>query len=140
MRSELSAPEQDDRRIIPFPRLLAEETFAASGWDHVPERMSRATEERGIGSMGGEAAGRHYLKIMLPFIPIMMFVVGFVYCSLLVDPRTPVPATSPAARATTQSALPLIGALLLALTSGLLCVMIYCGYLRASGDGITNEK
>jgi hypothetical protein len=81
--------------------------------------------------MRSEAAARHYLKFMLPAIPITMFVLGFVYCALLAD----TPASASGARLErTDSALPLVGALLLAGTSAALCVMIYLGYLRASGQ------
>jgi hypothetical protein len=145
MRSELPAaegplpPEDQDRRIIPFPRLMDVDRCVVDGWDPSPPRARHAVGERHIRAPRGEALARHYLKVMLPAIPITMFVVGFVYCSLLVDPRTPVPSNSPAAREAAQSALPLIGALLLALTSGLLCVMIYCGCQRASSERAARE-
>lgn len=140
MRSELPAPENEDRRIIPFPRLLLEEPSGPRAADGRAERAPRTGEQAGIGPLRSELAARHYLKFMLPSIPITMFVVGFIYCSLLMDPRTPVSSTSPAARGTGQSPLPLVGALLFAITSGLLCVMIYYGYLRASGERVARGE
>ena len=64
---------------------------------------------------------RHYLKFMLPAIPVVTFVMSFLYSYLLVgfngNPASPADL----------SLLPLIGALLLALTTGMLCLAIYLG-------------
>lgn len=69
---------------------------------------------------------RHYLKFMLPAIPVVTFVMSFLYSYLLVgfnsDPVSP----------SDLSLLPLIGALLMALTTGMLCLAIYTGVMRAS--------
>src|SRR5215475_11398201 len=69
-------------------------------------------------------AVRHYLKFMLPAIPVVLFVMSFLYSYLLVgftsDPIAPADL----------SLLPLIGALLMSLTSGLLCLAIYLGVQR----------
>src|SRR5262249_40008366 len=69
---------------------------------------------------------RHYLKFMLPAIPVVTFVMSLLYSYLLVglngDPVSP----------SDLSPLPLIGALLMALTTSMLCLAIYTGVLRAS--------
>jgi hypothetical protein len=89
--------------------------------------------ERGARPLAREEAARHYLKFMLPAIPIMMFVLAVVYCAMLVGTGESVAASPGAVRMErADSALPLVGALLLAGTSAALCVMIYLGYLRIS--------
>jgi hypothetical protein len=69
-------------------------------------------------------AVRHYLKFMLPAVPVVTFVMSFLYSYLLVgfnsDPVSPADL----------SLLPLIGALLMSLTSGMLCLAIYLGVQR----------
>jgi hypothetical protein len=69
-------------------------------------------------------AVRHYLKFMLPAIPVVTFVMSFLYSYLLVgfssDPVAPADL----------SLLPLIGALLMSLTTGMLCLAIYLGVQR----------
>jgi hypothetical protein len=137
MRSVLPTPE-DDRRIIPFPRVLTRELPAP----HLAEVSEELLPTRQPSSKAptSEASARHYLKFMLPSIPITMFVLGFVYCSLLVGTHgNATPSTQATNEIHPESALPLLGALLLALASGTLCVMIYFGYLRACGERMSSE-
>ncbi|MBF6590726.1 MAG: hypothetical protein IVW57_09375 [Ktedonobacterales bacterium] len=122
MLSGLPAPEEDGR-IIRFPR-----AFIGDADDRpfsVVLRGGRPPRQ--------EDVARRYLKFMLPSIPVTIFVMGFLYSSLLLSVQSgataPVPASSTRA-SSAESALPLLGALLLALTAAVLCVMIYSGYQR----------
>lgn len=92
-----------------------------------------------------EEAARHYLKFMLPAIPIVAFITTFVFCSLMIDIALPalerqaladVGVKAPPAA---LSLLPLLGALLVGMVTSGLCVGIYWGYRRfyergAEGD------
>ena len=64
---------------------------------------------------------RHYLKFMLPAIPVVTFVMSFLYSYLLVGFN--IHSIAPA----DLSLLPLVVALLIALTTGILCLAIYLG-------------
>lgn len=112
----------DDRRIIPW-RPRGESLVEAYA-----ESTQHTLRDR-------EDAARHYLKFMLPSIPIATFILTFMLCSVLLG----IPAgghASVAGQAHTLSldpTLPFLGALLLSLITGALCVWIYFGYLRVSG-------
>jgi hypothetical protein len=79
-------------------------------------------------------AARHYLKFMLPSIPIATFVLSFVYWYLILGMRLVRPehvaARVPDGAALVDPTLPLVGALLVALTTTVLCMTIYFGFLR----------
>lgn len=74
---------------------------------------------------------RRYLKLVLPAIPITAFVLTFLYAYLLVGISA---AQSPASQAgngvVVNPLLPLIGALLLASATGMICLIAYLGYQR----------
>jgi hypothetical protein len=99
-----------------------------SGERHIiPLRRGPVQDFPDIQTEGGHSpassrdAVRHYLKFMLPAIPVVTFVMSFLYSYLLVgfnsDPVTPADL----------SLLPLIGALLMSLTTGMLCLVIFTG-------------
>jgi hypothetical protein len=71
-------------------------------------------------------AARHYLKFMLPSIPVTVFIATFVTCYLV---RTD--ALDPARSA--DPTVPFLAALLLGAITSALCVVIYFGYVRISG-------
>lgn len=82
-----------------------------------------------------EDAARHYLKFMLPGVPVTAFVVTFLYGYLLQGMHTLVLNGHAAEQSYTpavDATLPLIGALLVACATGMLCIAIYWGYLRIS--------
>lgn len=89
-----------------------------------------------------EDSARHFLKFMLPGIPIAAFVVSFLFGYLLLgihstaqmghsERETYSPVVDPT--------LPLLGALLLSFMVGMLCVTIYMGYVRISEDAQTQR-
>jgi hypothetical protein len=106
---------QGQGRIIPLRRNM----------DSGPDTWA----ESGRPSARPRDAVRHYLKFMLPAIPVVTFVMSFLYSYLLVglnsDPVSPADL----------SLLPLIGALLMAMTTGMLCLAIYLGVVRMSERG-----
>lgn len=117
-----SAPQgPDDRRILPWrPRT---ETLP------VPQ-----TERDEPAARAREDAARHYLKFMLPSIPIATFILSFVLCAVLLGvPAGAIGATGTGGRVTTDPTLPFLSALVLSLITGILCMWIYFGYLRVSG-------
>jgi len=104
---------QGEGRIIPLRRSME------------PMQDTPDTEARREDSAAkSRDAVRHYLKFMLPAVPVVTFVMSFLYSYLLVgfnsDPISPADL----------SLLPLIGALLMALTTGMLCLGIYLGVQR----------
>lgn len=116
-----------DRRIVPFRLPSAPPAMASDA-----PRADTPTDAQAVRA----DAARHYLKFMLPSIPVATFVLSFVYCYLILGIGTLV-APSPLSAALHASVLvdptlPLVGALLLALVTGLLCMAIYYGYLRIS--------
>lgn len=78
---------------------------------------------------------RHYLKFMLPAIPIASFISTFVFCSLLFGMMMP---TQPEKQLSSVQvdplivipALPFICALMVSIVTGALCLGIYVGYRR----------
>ena len=106
---------EGEGRIIPLRRDVASES-----------ETLRAQREAEQFSAKPRDPVRHYLKFMLPAIPVVTFVMSFLYSYLLVGFNSdPIPPSD-------LSLLPLIGALLMALTTGVLCLAIYTGVLRAS--------
>lgn len=86
-----------------------------------------------------EDAARHYLKFMLPFIPILVFIMTFLYSWVLVGMHTVVlngHASEASYTTPVDPTLPLIGALLLSVATGILCMAIYAGYVRNSQSGL----
>jgi len=106
----MHANSEETGRIIPLRRTTQPEPDAAD-----------VQSETGNTPAQSHDAVRHYLKFMLPAIPVVTFVMSFLYSYLLVgfnsDPVAPADL----------SLLPLIGALLMALTTGMLCLAIYLG-------------
>lgn len=121
MSSILPRPSEE-RRIIPLhPRAESPFTFPSA------ERPARASRDRAH-------AARHYLKFMLPSIPVAAFILTFMLCYVLVSSSSGSLAAAHQDRsAVVDPALPFLGALLLGLTTGALCVWIYFGYQRVSG-------
>ena len=89
--------------------------FGLETIDLTEERRQRRPEE----------AGRHFLKFMLPAIPIAAFVMTFLYYFLLAGLHAPLAGDG------ADPTLALLGALLLALTTGMLAAITYLGYQRA---------
>lgn len=75
-------------------------------------------------------AARRFLKLMLPAVPITAFVMTFLYGYLLLGMRSQKLGGMVAEPVTVDPALPLLGALLLSVALGALCVSIYFGFLR----------
>ena len=115
----------EDRRVIPFRSAPA--STAASSHPQPPS----PTPQR-IPPESPVEVGRHYLKFMLPSIPIATFILSFVYCSLLVGAAQPRNTTTGPHAPLANPALPWLGALLLGLTTGALCMLIYFGYQRVT--------
>ncbi len=98
-----------------------------------PRLAGRATSTTPAARGAHDDAVRHYLKFMLPGIPVTAFVMSFLYGYLLVGMHTLVlngHATEQSYTPGVDPTLPLIGALLVAFATGMLCVAIYWGYLR----------
>ena len=117
----------DERRIIPLRP-------AALSNPPVQQGETLGTNEPGEPPRAREDAARHYLKFMLPSIPIATFVLSFVYWYLILGMRLVRPehvaARVPDGAALVDPTLPLVGALLVALTTTVLCMTIYFGFLR----------
>jgi hypothetical protein len=117
------------------------EESADTGTRRVVSRAPLATVRRTPRTR--EDAARHYLKFMLPGIPVTAFVMSFLYGYLLVGMHTLVLNGHTAESSYTPAVdptLPLIGALLLAFATGMLCIAIYWGYLRINERGNVNER
>lgn len=81
-----------------------------------------------------EDAARHYLKFMLPSIPIATFILAFVLCYVLRGlPRGALTVAREGGPVIVDPTLPFLGALVLGVSAGILCMWIYFGYLRVSG-------
>jgi hypothetical protein len=128
MRSGHTTSKVTQAKIIPLHR--------TDGAKYAPTRTPVANR---IASASRRARGtredavRHYLKFMLPGIPVTAFVMTFLYGYLLVGMHTLVlngHATEQSYTPAVDPTLPLIGALLVAFATGMLCVAIYWGYLR----------
>jgi hypothetical protein len=75
-------------------------------------------------------AARRFLKLMLPAVPITAFVLTFLYGYLLLGMHSQKIGGKVADPVTVDPALPLLGALLLSVALGALCISIYVGFLR----------
>jgi hypothetical protein len=129
-RSGHAASTAIHAKIIPLRRPDTAKYTATSARASLASRLA-APARRPRGTR--EEAARHYLKFMLPGIPVMAFVISFLYGYLLVGMHTLVlngHATEQSYTPTVDPTLPLIGALLVAFATGMLCVAVYWGYLR----------
>lgn len=140
MPSSAPTPERDSR-IIPLRRATGGPARSADG-QYAEVWPAGSGPLRALGadpaSVARDDRVRHYLKVMLPAIPVIAFVLSFLYSYLLLGLGISEPATLAAAQATVPALspisplLPLVGAVVLALALGMLCAIIYWGYLRAS--------
>ena len=81
-----------------------------------------------------EDAARHYLKFMLPSIPVATFILTFVLCYVVRGlPSGALAVAREGEPVIVDPTLPFLGALALGLSAGILCMWIYFGYLRVSG-------
>jgi hypothetical protein len=132
--------EPEERRIVPFrpahhtaktlpsvaalSATLTPASASASGTTSQSPAVSSAAGSAGISTSGAHKdAARHYLKFMLPSIPVVAFVATFVACYLM---------QGAAATQSTEPTVPFLAALLLGAITGALCVTIYFGYVRIS--------
>lgn len=100
--------------------------------------QTRVASRRASAERGSRDDARHYLKFMLPGIPVTTFVLTFLYGYLLQGVHTLVlngHATEQSYTPAVDPTLPLIGALLVAFATGMLCLTIYWGYQRISERG-----
>lgn len=117
-----SAP--DERRIIPLRPVMVLDPLAEGG---IPPGASKQEEP----SRPQEDAARHYLKFMLPSIPIAAFILTFVLCDVLLGLQSALLASAAHILAPpVDPSLPLAAALTVSATTGALCMWIYFGYLR----------
>lgn len=125
MSSGLPATPREGR-IIPFPARAASPMPDAA--DPGPAAQAAPPHDARI------EAARHYLKFMLPSIPIATFLLSFVYWYLILGlrlvPPKHVATRVPNGATLVDPTLPLAGALLVALTTTVLCMAIYFGFLR----------
>lgn len=78
-----------------------------------------------------DEVARRYLKLILPAIPITAFVLTFLYVYLLVGvSAAQSPAVQGAGAPIVNPLLPLFGALLVAVATGMICLIAYLGYQR----------
>lgn len=116
----------DERRIILlYPTALPDATATAQPAPREHDAAaSSALQER-------EVAARHYLKFMLPGIPVTTFILTFVLCDVLLGVQS---ATLAAMTHITPPIgapiLPLLAAVTMSMITGALCMWIYFGYLR----------
>lgn len=149
MRSGQATSTATQAKIIPLrrPEGRGEGRAGAGKYDPRESLLSRGRFSSPFGPARGSSparptargsrddAVRHYLKFMLPGIPVTAFVISFLYGYLLVGMHTLVlngHATEQSYTPAVDPTLPLIGALLVAFATGMLCVTIYWGYLRIS--------
>jgi hypothetical protein len=121
----LPPPAEDPKpgTIIPLRRVAEE-------GQRLRDAMApRLTLLRG-GTPGVPLAARRFLKLMLPAVPITAFVLTFLYGYLLLGMHSQKLGGKVADPVTVDPALPLLGALLLSVALGVLCVSIYFGFLR----------
>jgi hypothetical protein len=125
MSSGLPATPREGR-IIPFPSRAASPVPDAAD----PGFSAQAVPPQDVRT----EAARHYLKFMLPSIPIATFVLSFVYWYLVLGMRLVRPehvaARVPTGATLVDPTLLLVGALLVTLTTTVLCMAIYFGFLR----------
>ncbi|HEX6819419.1 MAG TPA: hypothetical protein VF120_13665 [Ktedonobacterales bacterium] len=139
-------PREASAKIIPLRRpkgngtaTRPDEKYATAG-NRVPLSVRLAAAGRRERSSRDDA--RHYLKFMLPGIPVTTFVLTFLYGYLLQGMHTLVlngHATEQSYAPVVDPTLPLIGALLVAFATGMLCLAIYCGYQRIS-ERVTGDR
>jgi hypothetical protein len=121
----LPPPAEDAKQmtIIPFRR------FAEEGQRLRDAMAPRLTLLRGR-KPDIPPAARRFLKLMLPAVPITAFVLTFLYGYLLLGMHSQKIGGKIADPVTVDPSLPLLGALLLSVALGALCVSIYFGFLR----------
>jgi hypothetical protein len=134
--SRPAAPREG--RIIPFPAAAAPPLSElppapdATGANPATPRANLLGLQE-LHEVRAEAA-RHYLKFMLPSIPIAAFVLSFMFSYLILGIETHAHHGGPEAAAVSTTlvdpTLPFMGAALLALVTGALCMAIYFGFLR----------
>lgn len=111
----------NERRIIPLRPAI-------------PSVPPRAIPE--YGASGGavrspEDAARHYLKFMLPSIPIAAFILTFVLCNVLLGIQfAALSSETSGALPRVDPSLSLCAAAAVGAITGALCIWIYFGYLR----------
>jgi len=119
-----SAP--NERRIIPLRTTITSDPAARGG------EASSATEPGEV-PHAEEDIARHYLKFMLPSIPVAAFILTFVVCEVLLGLQSTALATAAHVVAPPEDpSLPLAAAVVMSTTTGALCMWIYFGYLRIS--------
>ncbi len=131
--SGIPAPSEE-RRIIPLrTRLTAVPPGVVAAGESDPQPHATSA----LAAPTREDPVRHYLKFMLPAIPIVTFVLTFVYGYVLLGLYATAPATTGAELSSMEGqaagvspVLPLCGATLLGMTTGALSMLIYFGYLR----------
>lgn len=136
MRSEQEMPA----KIIPMRRPTGKTTARLDDkfTDKYAPASARAQLAVRLATMrhrGPRDDARHYLKFMLPGVPVTTFVLTFLYGYLLQGMHTLVlngHATEQSYTPAVDPTLPLIGALLVAFATGMLCLAIYWGYQRIS--------
>jgi hypothetical protein len=117
------AEEQKPLTIIPLRRFAEEgQRLRDAMVPHLTLLRGRKTEI--------PPAARRFLKLMLPAVPITAFVLTFLYGYLLLGMHSQKIGGKVADPVTVDPALPLLGALLLSVALGVLCVSIYFGFLR----------
>lgn len=123
-------------KIIPLRPAREEKYGDKTAHDAARARLASHVAALGRRMRGTrEDAARHYLKFMLPFIPLTVFAMTFLYSYVLVGMHTVVlngHAAESSYTTPVDPTLPLIGALLLSIATGVLCMAIYFGYLRKS--------
>jgi len=114
----------DERRIIPLRP-------AAVSNPPVQQSEAPGANEPEEPPRIGEDAARHYLKFMLPSIPVAAFILTFVLCDVFLGLQSATLAASAHILAPPENpSLPLAAAVVVSTTTGALCMWIYFGYLR----------
>lgn len=114
--------DPEERRIIPLRPTVG--AIPAPPHAECAETPSRDRED----------AARHYLKFMLPSIPVATFILTFVLCYVVRGlPSGALAVAGEGEPVIVDPTLPFLGALVLGLSAGILCMWIYFGYLRVSG-------
>lgn len=111
-------PQLPDNREIPrivhlFPERTSESVAPSPEAVTMEQRLREA---------------RHFLKFMLPGVPIVVFVMSFVFGYVVVGVHTTPPDGG--VNVPLDPAQPLLGAFLLALATGVFCSFIYWGFVR----------
>jgi hypothetical protein len=110
--------------MVPNPATAEDKASGANA----PEEPPHPTED----------AARHYLKFMLPSIPIATFILTFVLCDVLLGLQSAAIASVAHIVALPEDpSLPLAAALTVSATTGALCVWIYLGYVRLTAHDRT---